>query len=134
MHCILCFKYDFVTLQYLCNNNNNKYLYEDDVVTGQHCAYIQQRWEGIGARKEPGTKCEDMTIVHGEQFPLRQKCDNTHKKDTLQAHYKHLESFLSSQVYFQAFSSGEIQAREKEQEQWIKYSKKVVKQRKKEDS
>ena len=67
-------------------------------------------------------------------FPLRQKCDNTHKKDTLQAHYKHLESFfLSSQVYFQAFSSGEIQAREKEQEQWIKYSKKVVKQRKKKE-
>ena len=65
--------------------------------------------------------------------PLRQKCDNTHKKDTLQAHYKHLESFLSSQVYFQAFSSGEIQAREKEQEQWIKYSKKVVKQRKKKE-
>ena len=35
---------------------------------------------------------------------------------------------------FQAFSSGGIQAREKEQEQWIKSSKKVVKQRKEEDS
>ena len=33
-------------------------------------------------------------------FPLRQKCDNTHKKDTLQAHYKHLESFCLHKYTF----------------------------------
>ena len=29
----------------------------------------------------------------GKQFPLRRKWDSTHKKDTLQAHCKHLEMF-----------------------------------------
>ena len=36
-------------------------------------------------------------------------CHNSHNKDTLQAHYEDLEKILVSRVYFQAFSSGEIQ-------------------------
>ena len=33
-------------------------------------------------------------------FPNTKICDNTHKKDTLQAHYKHLESFCLHKYTF----------------------------------
>ena len=46
------------------------------------------------------TSSHNKALVISIQFPLRQKCDNTHKKDTLQAHYKHLESFCLHKYTF----------------------------------
>ena len=91
------------------NNNNNNNNNDDDYTIAQ---WLEHRW--LQARvpgSSPGGDSQFflqtfpvclfpskpvkiiIIIIIGKQFPLRQKCDNTHKKDTLQAHYKHLESF-----------------------------------------